>query len=184
MTLADIQVLIQRSREASADASGSRGLFGDYRPRPPIPGDELAAVERRLGVELPDEYTRFVTTVADGGLLCACDLFPVQEAIESFVREPFPIEPGADPASAGGYAYPGEVSFKGCIGLTDYGCGSFAVLVVLGAQRGMVWEYHGAGDSLWHTYGQSFLAWLASQYEIPLANYRARTAVATKGARR
>jgi hypothetical protein len=166
-----IKQLMHRISLARADTAMSEGLFGEIAPFPPLQRTHISEVEQQLDVKLPKEYAEFLTGIADGGYFGACDLYPLQEAFKTFIHSPFIVPPDSFVADADGYDFPEEASNKGCVGLMDFGCGSFAVLPILGPERGVVWEFYGADDGLWHTYRESFLQWFARQLRDGLVTY-------------
>lgn len=169
-----IQAILEQVRLACIDFDNPSRIYTPYKPLPPIDPSEIRAFEKHHGVSLPSDYVEFFTKVANGGWLGAERIFSFSDAIKCFENEPFIVDPSTVVDDFGGHDLVSDVWNKGHIYLTDFGCGSIAVLVVLGEHRGTVWEYHGAADGLWRTYQFTFLDWLASQLETLLSNYAHR----------
>ncbi len=178
--LLQIQDSLRRIERACSDTPTSNGIFGRYSPLPALSLSQMGEIEEALGITLPDEYRDFLANIANGGALGACHLFPIQDAINGFINEPFPVDPKTYISEDDGYDFSEGACFHGAIGLTDFGCGSFAVLVLVGNERGMVWEFHGADDVLWHTYKESFFEWLERQFQFALHNCELRLSKAPK----
>ncbi len=176
MNLDQFNAAVRRMQSICADEPSSRGLFGRYAPHQPIQRAAIGQFEEQMGCRLPSEYTEFFSTIANGGALGACNLFPFHDAVKDYIHQPFPFDPRTLEPDGDGYSFSEAESFKGCIALSDFGCGSFAVLVVLGEERGKVWEYHGANDSLWRTRNETFLVWLVRKFQVPFDNYEWRVA--------
>ena len=70
---------VRRAREAGAQPFGMAGH--GMRLEPPLPEDEVAAIEARLGVALPEEYRGFVTRVGDGIAVPGYGLFRLASAL-------------------------------------------------------------------------------------------------------
>jgi hypothetical protein len=171
---------LSQLRMASIDTTTTSPLSCAYRPSPPVQIALVRAFEQRIGGPLPTEYVDFITKIGNGGAYGACNLLALQDAIKNLIYEPFSFDPstllvGTDElnlSGTDGFNFSEEASFRGCIGLEDFGCGSFAVLVILGEEAGRVWEYWGAADSLWHTFGENFLTWFERRLNFELNNYQ------------
>lgn len=136
--------------------------------------EEVVACERALGAPLPVDYVKFITTVGNGGYFGKFYMFPLQDAHKYTVCQPFTYDPATYVAKDDGYDFPEDASLNGCIGLADYGCGSFAVLVLLGPEQDFVWEFWGAADMLWHRTGKRFNEWIERWLDFEIARNRAR----------
>jgi hypothetical protein len=126
-----------------------------HRLAPPVSPAEIERIEARLGIELPDDYRTFVTTIGNGGAGPGHGLERLTERVvdtsgargsaglarwlqdDDFVarlRGSFPLEARYDPpVSAGTHDVPGFLP------LSDYGCAMYAGLVLNGSHRGEVW---------------------------------------------
>jgi hypothetical protein len=115
----------------------------------------LSALEARCGVRLPEDYRRFVTEIANGGLGPGCGMFSVEKAFDDApewtgdVSAPFLY--GDDDARRVLDKRAGDDRFhslklpdqqelpNGCLLLAHTGCGCFDILVITGEQRDRVW---------------------------------------------
>jgi hypothetical protein len=173
---------LRRARERGAQpfGSGSHGM----RSNPPLAEEEVAAVEARLGVALPEEYRGFITRIGDGGAGPAYGLFTLDEALRearadahpALLATPFPhvehYNPDTDPALIAFWrrADTGEVSDEeqdfqpiregaGTLPLCDEGCGYLHLLVVTGPARGSMWIDSRVTDQGFAPLQVTFLEW-------------------------
>ncbi|WP_438016233.1 leucine-rich repeat domain-containing protein [Sorangium sp. So ce315] len=126
---------------------------------PPFSTEELAAVEEKLGVELPEEYRAFLVEVSRGeedtgsafllppedGLLCLTPdatpsaPFPFgDDAVEVLRRRIAKKKRGDDEPAVDG-------PWNGALPLMGRGDGEFDCLVLHGPERGRMWKYWDAG---------------------------------------
>lgn len=172
-----------------AAAEGGLQPFGweghGFRLRPPLAEAEVAAFERRHGIELPAGYRAFVTRVGDGWAGPAYGLYPL-EAVDArerpwpppdgFLRAPFPhtsaFNPDTDPDTLAIWdrADRGELSDEeadrhdawqtaGTLVLCHEGCGYHHLLVVTGPTRGQMWIDARCSDGGFAPLGADFLDW-------------------------
>ncbi|MER5930954.1 SMI1/KNR4 family protein [Streptomyces sp. NPDC002054] len=137
---------------------------------PVLTEEELRAVERWLGAELPEEYRTFLLQVGAGGAGPHYKLFPMvppgpdtppadghctvpfrPEGTDEFhahdAEEPRPEDHADDEAFAAAYAAwdarrdeLADALCEGTILLDHQGCAYYTLLVVTGPGRGTVWE--------------------------------------------
>ncbi|SCK51755.1 SMI1 / KNR4 family (SUKH-1) [Streptomyces sp. WMMB 714] len=147
---------------AEADAGCRRFAAGRHRYRlhPPVADTLVRRFEQDHGVELPDSYLSFITTVGSGGAGPGFGLLPFGS--DEWARQqadlgddwadllstpfphtgrfqPWPIE-RACPRHAPDDEYFDPCWFTGSLVLADIGCGSYFRLVVTGPARGQVWS--------------------------------------------
>lgn len=96
--------------------------------RPAIDSDQVAQLEADHGIVLPEEYRRFVTVVADGGLGPFYGMMSLQTSLAHAAAPTEPFRPGDR-------LWP----IPGVLPLCDYGCGMTSLLVLNGESRGEVW---------------------------------------------
>lgn len=60
--------------------------------KPPVSEEEVAAFEAEKGIRLPEDYRRFITTVASAGSQPFYGLLPLRQK-ETVVEKPFPYTP-------------------------------------------------------------------------------------------
>lgn len=70
---------LQESRHALNQIWGAAGHR--FLPNPPIPEEELAALEAEHGIQLPADYRAYLTQIGDGGAGPWQGLLPIREAI-------------------------------------------------------------------------------------------------------
>jgi hypothetical protein len=183
---------LRRAREMDAQPFGleSHGM----RINPPLPVDDVAAVEARLGVMLPEEYRGFITRISDGGAGPAYGMFPLDKALRlsrldrmpELLAHAFPhvdhYDPDKDPEVLDFYdrADAGEISEAeadaryhrlrgGTLELCDEGCGYTHFLVVTGPARGTMWIDSRAGDAGFIPLNATFLQWYERWLDDALA---------------
>jgi hypothetical protein len=179
------------ARPFGAETSGIKPLD------PPLPEDEVAAIEARLGITFPQEYRGFVTRVGDGGAGPAYGLFRLATALREskvdvhpeLLATPFPhldaYNPDKDPAVTGFWdsADRGEVSEEeqsfqlvreaaGTLALCDEGCGYLHLLVVTGPARGTMWIDSRGADAGFSPLNATFLEWYERWIDDVLAGGR------------
>ena len=133
-----------------------------YALRSPLRSAVVRSIEQELQCTLPEDYVDFLVRVAESGPGPAHRLIGLRESIKHCQRKPFPLDKEVQLPVDGddiGYDLPIDAIYSGCIMLASHGCGSETHLVILGKEKGNVWEFWGAGDRLWHNYGKSFLTW-------------------------
>ncbi|WP_331127114.1 SMI1/KNR4 family protein [Longimicrobium sp.] len=187
---------VRRARERDLRPFGaeSRGI-PDIRP--PLSPGEVAAVEARLGVALPEEYRGFITRVGDGGAGPAYGLFSLAAALREAKADahpqvlaiPFPhvqtYNPDEDPEVIAFWdrADAGEVSDDeqrlqgareagGTLPLCDEGCGYLHLLVVTGPTRGTMWVDSRGADAGFIPLNVTFLDWYERWIDDVLAGGR------------
>jgi hypothetical protein len=173
---------LRQAREAGVQPFGAEEH--GMRLRPPAASDEVAAVEARLGIALPDEYRAFVTGIGDGGAGPAYGLFSLDDALQrsgvdrvpELLRLPFRhverYEPEEDPewnafwerVADGGVDEAEKREWplrerRGALELCHEGCGYLHFLVVTGPARGTMWIDGRSSDGGFAPLGVTFLEW-------------------------
>jgi hypothetical protein len=187
---------VRRARERDARPFGAES--GGIPPlNPPLVEDEVAAIEARLGVMLPEEYRGFITRMGDGGAGPAYGLFPLATALwvskldehPWLLATPFPhmeaYNPDKDPEVIALWDRTdrGEVSEEeadahslreaaGTLALCDEGCGYLHLLVVTGPARGTLWIDSRGADAGFIPLGATFLEWYERWIDDVLAGGR------------
>ncbi len=160
------ELLAQRRRtnDHSLSARAERGRLMERRGclmYPPAAEIEVAAFEARAGIELPEDYRRFILEVGNGGEGPPdCGLLPLGATPENDVpgylrqgygdllRRPFPFVEHwiweAEEPVANNDARHQAVS-HGNLVLGHDGCGQYWSLVVSGNQRGQMWQLTDVG---------------------------------------
>ena len=195
-TLDRIAEKVRRARARDARPFGAE-TSGIHPLHPPLAEDEVAAVEARLGVALPEEYRGFITRVGDGGAGPAYGMFRLSSALREakadahpgLLAAPFPhtehYNPDKDPAviSFWDRADAGEVTEEeedmqglreaaGTLPLCDEGCGYTHLLVVTGPTRGTMWIDSRGADAGFIPLGATFLEWYERWIDDVLAGGR------------
>lgn len=188
------KVRMARERDLRPFGAESRGI-----PplNPPLPEAEVAAVEARLGVALPEEYRAFITRVGDGGAGPAFGLWRLgsglreagADAHPQLLATSFPHEqdwnPDKDPEVIAFWdrADAGEVSeaeedlqgrreAAGTLPLCDEGGGYTHLLVVTGPTRGTMWIDSRGADAGFLWIRATFLEWYERWIDDVLAGGR------------
>ncbi len=163
--------LVARAGAATLSPSFDHGWEGHrFRFRPPLPEGDVAAFERAVGVELPAEYRRFVTEVADGiagpgyGLFQLGRVGEVTSPKDSHRLAPntaldVPLRPPSRLAAP----FVGTLD-AGVLLLAHHGCAGFDGIVLDGPTRGHIWTFwEEHSEPLGGTHGeQGFFAWFES----------------------
>jgi hypothetical protein len=187
---------VRRARELDLRPFGaeSRGI-PDFHP--PLTESEVAAMEARTGITLPEEYRGFITRVGDGGAGPAFGLFRLSSALREskadrhphLLATPFPhlekYNPDTDPEVIAFWdrADLGEVSedeqrfqshrqAAGTLALCDEGCGYLHLLVVTGPTRGTMWIDSRGADAGFIPLNATFLDWYERWIDDVLAGGR------------
>ena len=183
---------IRKTIEDLATYDTHRAVFGagmhNYILKPTIDPTAIAAFETQHGVQLPADYTRYLTEVANGGAGPAYGLSPLQALeMKGFEENHVVISDGEgnELASAGtpprqspelvssvarpfpltdkwayGDSLPDDATpWDGSVHLADQGCGYFDFLVVNGERAGEVWCDYTAGDGEIVKVADSFSEW-------------------------
>lgn len=148
-----------------------------YRLAPPLGDDRVHALERELGLRLPDDYREYVATIADGGVGPYYGLLPFDHpAQRRCAAGTFPLTAAID----GGHAdvrADGDPIDAGVIGLGHVGCGQVALLVVRGEAAGEVWLDAREADAGVGPIAPSFTAYVEDWVERSSKNQLPRTIV-------
>lgn len=195
---------LRQAREQGAQPFGAEKH--GMRLRPPLAPDDVAAVEARLGVALPEDYRAFVTRVGDGGAGPAYGVFPLADALHrsgvdrvpALLRLPYRhverYEPEEDDewnafwdrVAAGGVGEAEKREWallerRGALELCDEGCGYLHFLVVTGPARGTMWN-DGRGSGFgFAPLGVTFLEWYERWLDDVLAGGRGTWWMRVKG---
>lgn len=134
---------------------------GEFPPKwsKPLSGEKARNFEHQNGIKLPEDYRRFITTVAKGGTQPFYGLRSIDEMknhdIKSDVKEKFPFtikDPlNIDKLSDEEYRkfFDEDQSDSGFIELCDEGCAMFNILIVNtddAETYGTVWFYDTVND--------------------------------------
>jgi hypothetical protein len=147
-----------------ASVDRHQGVFGAkahrYTLAPPLSADELGGLERQLGVDLPDDYGRFVRELGarGAGPYYGLDTPIAPDSIGKVMPDParaFLWEPGGGPPKLGS----GRDRRDGTVVIAAQGCGLHSLLVVTGGRRGEVWTDHSIDGGPLVREAPSFLAW-------------------------
>jgi hypothetical protein len=156
-----------------------------FRFAPPLAEEQVAAFEKRYGIELPDDYRAFITRIANGGAGPAYGMYTLEEAHQKerrelvpddFLRTPFlhaqAYDPNNDPEVAAFFARidRGEIpaleeyrhdlyETAGTLALCHEGCGYLHLLIVTGPARGQMWLDGRCSDQGFFPLGVGFLDW-------------------------
>jgi uncharacterized protein (TIGR02996 family) len=183
-------IRIRQKMDALRAADPTRALFGatrrgdfghEYRVNPPIQEADLLAFEVKLGFLLPADYRAFLLRVGSGPMgpyygLTPLDLNQNPEPL----RRTFPFSrEQADQAEEAlkEKRHDGLISFEdgqygdGNLHLSEYGCGWYFLLAIVGDTRGGVWFSGDMGVSLDMTPDgtpHTFLTWYESWLDSSL----------------
>jgi hypothetical protein len=123
-----------------------------YQLNLPLPEQEIKAFEAEHGIALPEEYSLYLSNIANGGAGPFYGLMGLDENDGNEVdpSKPFPFTKEAplilmdlkDDAMAQAY----QDAINGVIYLAHEGCGMYSILVVNGQERGNVWFLDFAND--------------------------------------
>ena len=180
----EIQEQISRIMEKMEKLSGRELEFscGDFPPKwgKPLKENAVAAYEKANGIQLPEDYRQFITTVAGSGTQPFYGLYSLFEGSKKeevnvskkfpyTVRKPCNLEEMQE-LSAEEYDAAFEEADAGYVFLCHEGCGMYSVLIVNTEDKetyGTVWYYDLANDAgiypLIHPDSKktmSFLDWL------------------------
>jgi uncharacterized protein (TIGR02996 family) len=139
-----IKELSKLDRERAIFASDSH----QYRLKPLLSQERVRLIESRLGCQLPDQYRRFVTELADGGAGPAYGIQPLDSLLEgrenddwiTSLARPFPVPTGVADMRELAYSPPGALP------ICEIGCGGYYYLILAGPDRGKVWTQNPDGD--------------------------------------
>jgi hypothetical protein len=121
-----------------------------YQLNPPLPPQEVDALERRHRISLPDEYRAFITRIGNGGAGPDYGLFSLAAGLRESASElnrPFPFSTQTAQeviaARRRGERYAAVVPAQmpgGALAICHSGCAIFYYIVLAGEQRGTVWN--------------------------------------------
>lgn len=123
-----------------------------YRMNPVLPIDELARFEREYDIQLPKDYTDFLTQLGNGGIGPNYGLYSLAESVtdapghkcRGFLASPFPLTEFFNPFDEDANATDDELFddryICGSIVLSHQGCGYYDRLVITGPQAGQIWS--------------------------------------------
>jgi len=110
-----------------------------YDLRPPLLETEVAAVEERIGVTLPEGYRSFLTSVGDGGVGPGYGLYGLEASLEQRREGIYGLDDEFVPPASSRESR--ELRAPGMLYLAHEGCAYYTGLVVSGPERGSVWSY-------------------------------------------
>jgi len=135
---------------------------GEFPPEwnKPVKEERVAKFEEKYGIRLPEDYRRFITTVADGGSQPFYGFYSLSEGRRAdysdnvdisgkfpcTVRKPFDIYKVSDEEYD---EFAGD-KYSGFLFLCHEGCGMYSILVVNSDDKdtyGTVWYYDFANDA-------------------------------------
>ena len=156
---------------------------------PPLTEKQLAALEKKLGVELTEEHRAFLLEVTAGEEETGTTpLLPPKQGLAELPRgskpgEGFPVTNAAakkilaklEKAKEGDEPPALEASWDGVLPILDQGDGELDVVVLAGPQRGWVWKGWGAGFT---PLGRTFLDVVEEHFEDSVADLAERAQAA------
>jgi hypothetical protein len=142
-----------------------------YRLNPVLPVTALVQFEREYDVQLPTDYSDFLTQIANGGAGPYYGLYSLAEAISDapghkcreFLASPFPLTEFFNPYKGDEEANDEELFddryICGSIVLSHQGCGYYDRLVITGPLAGQVWTDGRVSDQGIAPLGCDFYTW-------------------------
>lgn len=140
----------------------AKAIRAHVRLLPPIDPEELRSFENAAGVELPEDYRAFVTSVANGGLE-PCRLLKLGDwyasywiddtNVETVLREPCLITPECAAHGSSWLEKLGVPDFEsrwedhqwspmfGTLAVAEIGCGHYYSMIVNGPHRGRIFAW-------------------------------------------
>jgi hypothetical protein len=110
-----------------------------YALNEPLARDLLEKIEEEQGVELPDDYRRFLLEVGNGGAGPGYGLYSLEEALEERGDGIYSL---ADSFVAPkNHHHNVDVRAPGLLLIESHGCAFYSGLVLSGRDRGTVWSY-------------------------------------------
>lgn len=168
---------LRKGLAAAQTADAGWKVFGaerhQYRWNPPALLSEVEALEKTLGVTLPEEYRNFLLQAGNGGAGPAYGLFSVQE-IPGWMDWPLEPEepPVLSPERDAADLSTDENWRRGCMPIGSQGDTYFTALMLTGPHRGRVvyWEWEGS----WAFFpeARTFLDWYQRWLREVAAGYR------------
>ena len=140
----ELQALLKKAKETDSECEQFGADCHRYEWNPPASLKEVEAFEKKIGVELPEQYRQFLLKVADGGAGPHCGLFSIEE-VESWLD--WSVEADKTPYLTPEIAEQGDFSRqdmtqddwkRGCIPISSQGDIYFTYLMVTGPNRGRV----------------------------------------------
>jgi SMI1 / KNR4 family (SUKH-1) len=128
-------------------------IFGSelhkYKLNPCLREAEIQAFEVKHHIQLPDDYRNFLLEVGNGGAGPGYGLMPTEDKNNNFISQAFTLQEAWNDLDlmiknrssfiVTPDAYLDNKFIKGTIAIAHYGHGIFALLVILGEQRGNIW---------------------------------------------
>jgi hypothetical protein len=133
---------------------------------------EVAALEKRIGIQFPTDYREFITHVAAGGLGPAYGLRSVKPAMaaSAHLDQPFPWTAYFNPSDGRrDDERDWDREAAGTLALCDEGCGHSHRLVVTGPAHGTMWIDSRGSDQGFIPLGASFISWYERWLDHALA---------------
>ncbi|GAA1778652.1 SMI1/KNR4 family protein [Actinomadura chokoriensis] len=144
-----------------------------YGLRPPVRLEAVLALERGLGVRLPESYRSFVLEVGDGGAGPHHGLWPLHRSVQwvdpgppygpGYLATPFPYTQRVTTNSLDDEMDDPHMDYSdlltGSMIIAEIGCGAFERLVVTGSASGQVWREELQFDGGALTPGPDFREW-------------------------
>lgn len=128
---------LQKIREVESYESNWSGI--SYEMNEPIALSELERFEEENGIELPEDYRRFLLEIANGGAGPGYGLYSLADSVNARGEGIYAL---SDPFTAPkDHTHDVNLRAPGLLLLESHGCAFYGGLVVSGPDRGTVWSY-------------------------------------------
>lgn len=150
----------------------------EYLLLPPLPETQIAALESRHNILLPEDYRHYLTTISSGGAGPFYGLETLETAVtDSDLSRPFPLQEAvtSEKPMPDDFDKEFEADTPGALRLCHEGCARFLYLVVHGPAYGQMWYIRDEYLPIDLTFGEWYAEWLnrLRNYALPtLANER------------
>ena len=168
---AKIAELAAKDTEMKTFGASTFGNGHQYRMDAVLPVDELADFEREYDVQLPKDYSEFLTHIGNGGIGPYHGLYSLTQSVaddpghkcRGFLASPFPLTEFFNPYDEDQNTTDDELFddqyIFGSIVLSHQGCGYYDRLVITGPQAGQVWSDGRVSDQGIAPLGCDFFTW-------------------------
>ena len=165
-----IKVKLNQLRELDTDFKVFGADFHRYKVNEPLTEEQVLRFERRFNIILPSEYREYLLKFGNGGAgpyggisKLKYDFDPTVEfEEESRLDRPFPFtqrweEPDDENDET---EYPNEGNrWDGYLLIAEVGCGDDCLLVITGANPGMIWYDFLSNEGFIDPSGMTFYEW-------------------------